>query len=112
WRRGRDSTLGAFYHHGGTSNGGSAFVFVLPSRQLVIAMATTSLAHLSDLDAMELAERILRYRERHGHRGVRGQATGRSLRGAASPGGRRVRAARWARHTLACECRRGAGGPR
>jgi len=62
WRRGRDSTLGAFYHHGGTSNGGSAFVFVLPSRQLVIAMATNALAQLSERDAIELAERILRYR--------------------------------------------------
>jgi len=59
WRIGRDSTLGAFYHHGGTSNGGSAFVFVLPSRQLVIAMATNSLAQLSERDAIELAKRIL-----------------------------------------------------
>ena len=62
WRIGRDSTLGAFYHHGGTSNSGSAFVLVLPSRQLVIAMATNALAQLSERDAIELAERILRYR--------------------------------------------------
>jgi CubicO group peptidase (beta-lactamase class C family) len=59
WRIGRDSTLGIFYHHGGTSNGGSAFVFVLPSRQLVIAMATNALAQLSERDAVELATRVL-----------------------------------------------------
>ena len=60
WRIGQDSTVGTFYHHGGTSNGGSAFLFVLPSRQLVIAMATNALAQLSERDAIELAKRILR----------------------------------------------------
>jgi serine beta-lactamase-like protein LACTB len=60
WRIGRDSALGAYYHHGGTSNGGSAFLFVLPSRQLVLAMATNALAQLNERDAIELARRILR----------------------------------------------------
>jgi CubicO group peptidase (beta-lactamase class C family) len=59
WRIGRDSTLGEYYHHGGTSNGGSAFLFVLPSHQLVIAMATNALAQLTERDAIELARRIL-----------------------------------------------------
>ncbi|HEY4306342.1 MAG TPA: serine hydrolase domain-containing protein [Gemmatimonadaceae bacterium] len=59
WRVGSDSTFGTYYHHGGTSNGGSAFVLVLPARQMVIAMATNALAQLSERDALTLARRII-----------------------------------------------------
>src|SRR5206468_7080142 len=40
WRIGSDPLAGPFYHHGGPSNGGSAFLLVFPRERLVLAMAS------------------------------------------------------------------------
>jgi CubicO group peptidase (beta-lactamase class C family) len=55
WRIGRDSLAGPFYHHGGSSNGGSAFLLVLPREHLVVAMASNAFGQWSDREALVVA---------------------------------------------------------
>ena len=55
WRIGRDSLAGPFYHHGGSSNGGRAFLLVFPREHLVVAMASNAFGEWSDREALALA---------------------------------------------------------
>ena len=55
WRIGLDSLAGPFYHHGGSSNGGSAFLLVFPRQRLVVAMASNAFGQWSDREALTLA---------------------------------------------------------
>jgi CubicO group peptidase (beta-lactamase class C family) len=55
WRIGSDSLAGPFYHHGGSSNGGSAFLLVFPRERLVVAMASNAFGQWSEREAMALA---------------------------------------------------------
>lgn len=59
WRVGKDSVAGPYYHHGGTSNGGSAFVLVFPRQQLVVAMASNALGQWSEREALLFARLFL-----------------------------------------------------
>ena len=59
WRIGSDSVAGPFYHHGGSSNGGSAFLLVFPRQRLVVAMASNAFGQWSDREAMTLARMFL-----------------------------------------------------
>jgi CubicO group peptidase (beta-lactamase class C family) len=63
WRIGSDSVAGPFYHHGGSSNGGSAFLLVFPRQRLVVAMASNAFGQWSDREAMALARLFLRRRD-------------------------------------------------
>ena len=60
WRVGTDSTGRSYYHHGGTSNGGSAFLLVYPQRQLVVAVAANAFGQLSEREARSVAAFFLR----------------------------------------------------
>jgi serine beta-lactamase-like protein LACTB, mitochondrial len=60
WRIGLDSLYGPFYHHGGSSNGGSAFLLVFPRQRLVVAMASNAFGQWSDREALTLARLFLR----------------------------------------------------
>jgi serine beta-lactamase-like protein LACTB, mitochondrial len=60
WRVGIDSTGRNYYHHGGTSNGGSAFLLVYPERQLVVAVAANAFGQLSEREARTVAAFFLR----------------------------------------------------
>jgi CubicO group peptidase (beta-lactamase class C family) len=55
WRIGSDSIDGPYVHHGGSSNGGSAFLLVLPRQQLVVAMASNAFGQWSTPEALALA---------------------------------------------------------
>lgn len=52
---GTDSTGRSYYHHGGTSNGGSAFLLVYPERQLVVTVAANAFGQLSEREARSVA---------------------------------------------------------
>jgi serine beta-lactamase-like protein LACTB len=60
WRIARDSLGRRYVHHGGSSNGGSAFVLVYPSEQVVVAMASNALGSWSEREAVALARVFLR----------------------------------------------------
>jgi CubicO group peptidase (beta-lactamase class C family) len=55
WRIGRDSGGRQYAHHGGSSNGGSAFLLVYPVEQIVVALASNALGQWSEREAIALA---------------------------------------------------------
>jgi serine beta-lactamase-like protein LACTB, mitochondrial len=59
WRIGLDSVAGPFYHHGGSSNGGSAFLLVYPRQRLVVAMASNAFGQWSDREALALGRMFM-----------------------------------------------------
>ena len=59
WRIGNDSLGRPFYHHGGSSNGGSAFLLVYPRERLVVAMASNAFGQWSDREALAVAHFFL-----------------------------------------------------
>jgi len=59
WRIGRDAKGRRIYHHGGTSNGGTAFLLVYPDEGLVVAMAANAFARWSTPEAQRVAELFL-----------------------------------------------------
>lgn len=48
-----------YIHHGGSSNGGSAFLLVYPREGLVVAMAANSFANWGEQQALRLASFFL-----------------------------------------------------
>jgi CubicO group peptidase (beta-lactamase class C family) len=59
WRVSRDSRGRRYLHHGGTSNGGAAFLLVYPEEKVVVAMASNAFARWGERDALAVAETIL-----------------------------------------------------
>jgi serine beta-lactamase-like protein LACTB len=59
WRIGHDSIGRQYVHHGGSSNGGSAFLLVYPRERLVVAMASNALGQWSEREAVALARYFL-----------------------------------------------------
>jgi CubicO group peptidase (beta-lactamase class C family) len=55
WRVSADSRGRRYLHHGGSSNGGAAFLVVYPQEQLVIAMASNAFANWGERDALAIA---------------------------------------------------------
>jgi CubicO group peptidase (beta-lactamase class C family) len=60
WRIGHDSAGRQYFHHGGSSNGGSAFLLVFPAEQVVVALASNALGQWSEREALALATVFLR----------------------------------------------------
>jgi CubicO group peptidase (beta-lactamase class C family) len=60
WRVGTDSAGRSYLHHGGTSNGGTAFLLVYPDDGLVVAMASNAFARWSTREALQVASIFLR----------------------------------------------------
>jgi CubicO group peptidase (beta-lactamase class C family) len=60
WRVAQDSTGRRYFHHGGTSNGGAAFLLVYPDQQLVIAMASNAFTSVGERDALRIASIFLK----------------------------------------------------
>jgi CubicO group peptidase (beta-lactamase class C family) len=59
WRIGADSAGRPIVHHGGSSNGGSAFLLVYPRERVVVAMAANSFSSWGEREARRLAEFFL-----------------------------------------------------
>jgi serine beta-lactamase-like protein LACTB, mitochondrial len=59
WRLSVDSVGRRYVHHGGSSNGGAAFLLVYPDQQLVIAMASNAFAQWGERDALAIASVFL-----------------------------------------------------
>ena len=59
WRVGSDSAGRHFYHHGGTSNGGAAFLLVYPREALIIAIASNAFGTWSTPEALRVASFFL-----------------------------------------------------
>ncbi len=55
WRIGIDDAGRRYFHHGGTSNGGSAFLLVFPDENLIVAMAANAYARWSTPQALRVA---------------------------------------------------------
>jgi CubicO group peptidase (beta-lactamase class C family) len=60
WRVSVDSAGRRYLHHGGTSNGGSAFLLVYPEEQLVVAVASNAFTGWGERDVVRLAGFFLR----------------------------------------------------
>jgi CubicO group peptidase (beta-lactamase class C family) len=56
WRLGVDAEGRRYMHHGGSSNGGSAFLLIVPEAGLVVAMAANALGSWSTAEALCLAD--------------------------------------------------------
>ena len=59
WRIGADSAGRRYLHHGGSSNGGAAFLLVYPDTRLVIAMASNAFTQWGERDALTIASVFL-----------------------------------------------------
>ncbi len=60
WRIGTSEAGRRFYHHGGTIEGGRAFILLLPAEGIAVAILTNlSGAQFAELDALKLAEIFL-----------------------------------------------------
>jgi serine beta-lactamase-like protein LACTB, mitochondrial len=59
WRIASDAKGRRYFHHGGASNGGCAFLLVYPDSELVIAMASNAFAPWGERDALALASIFL-----------------------------------------------------
>lgn len=59
WRIGVDSAGRTYYHHGGTSNGGTAFLLVYPAERLVVAMASNAFTGWGQRQALAVAAAFL-----------------------------------------------------
>ncbi len=59
WRVGMDSAGRRYLHHGGTSNGGAAFLLVYPAERLVVALATNAFAKAGEREALAIAAAFL-----------------------------------------------------
>ena len=59
WRVSADSAGHTYWHHGGTSNGGSAFLLVYPARGLVVAIASNAYTGWGEREAVALARLFL-----------------------------------------------------
>lgn len=59
WRVSTDARGRRYLHHGGTSNGGAAFLLVYPEEQLVVAMASNAFARWGERDALAVADIFL-----------------------------------------------------
>jgi serine beta-lactamase-like protein LACTB, mitochondrial len=55
WRISADSAGRRYLHHGGSSNGGAAFLLVYPDTRLVIAMASNAFTQWGERDARAIA---------------------------------------------------------
>jgi hypothetical protein len=55
WRVSEDSAGRRYFHHGGTSNGGAAFLLVYPDYQLVVALASNAYAQWGEREALNIA---------------------------------------------------------
>ncbi|MEX1113357.1 MAG: serine hydrolase domain-containing protein [Patescibacteria group bacterium] len=55
WRVSTDPRGRKYLHHGGSSNGGAAFLLVYPKEQLVVAMASNAFAQWGERDALAIA---------------------------------------------------------
>jgi serine beta-lactamase-like protein LACTB len=55
WRIGADSAGRPILHHGGSSNGGSAFLLVYPRERIVVAMAANAFSNWGEMEARRLA---------------------------------------------------------
>jgi CubicO group peptidase (beta-lactamase class C family) len=55
WRISTDSSGRRYLHHGGSSNGGAAFLLVYPEAQLVVAIASNAFAQWGERDALAIA---------------------------------------------------------
>lgn len=64
WRINADSSGRRYLHHGGTSNGGSAFLLVYPEQKLVVAMASNAFTGWGERDALAVANVFLRANQR------------------------------------------------
>lgn len=64
WRISADSSGRRYLHHGGTSNGGSAFLLIYPDQRLVVAMAANAFAGWGERDARAVASILLRAKPR------------------------------------------------
>jgi CubicO group peptidase (beta-lactamase class C family) len=60
WRKGTDSAGRRYLHHGGSSNGGSAFLLVYPDEGLVVSMAANAYARWGMAEALHVASIFLR----------------------------------------------------
>ena len=60
WRVSVDSSGRRYLHHGGTSNGGAAFLLVYPEQRLVVAMASNAFTPWGERDALAIASVFLR----------------------------------------------------
>lgn len=60
WRIGTDPDGRRYLHHGGSSNGGSAFLLVYPDQGLVVAMASNAFARWGVAEALHVASIYLR----------------------------------------------------
>lgn len=60
WRIGVDDVGRRYLHHGGSSNGGSAFLLIYPTEEVVIAIAANALGTWSTAEALRLATMFLR----------------------------------------------------
>jgi CubicO group peptidase (beta-lactamase class C family) len=63
WRVSVDATGRVYWHHGGSSIGGAAFLLVYPREQLVIAMASNAFARWGEPDALAIAAIFLNARD-------------------------------------------------
>lgn len=59
WRIGVDDAGRRYLHHGGSSNGGSAFLLLYPAEGLVVAIAANALGSWSTSEALRLAAMFL-----------------------------------------------------
>jgi CubicO group peptidase (beta-lactamase class C family) len=59
WRISTDSAGRSYVHHGGSSNGGSAFLLVYPKQQLVVAMASNAFTRWGEREALAIAQLFL-----------------------------------------------------
>lgn len=59
WRISADSAGRRYLHHGGSSNGGAAFLLVYPDTRLVIAMASNAFTQWGERDALTIASVFL-----------------------------------------------------
>jgi CubicO group peptidase (beta-lactamase class C family) len=55
WRVSVDSRGRQYLHHGGSSNGGAAFLLVYPKEELVVAIASNAFAQWGERDALAIA---------------------------------------------------------
>jgi CubicO group peptidase (beta-lactamase class C family) len=59
WRIGKDSLGNQYFHHGGESIGGRAFILVYPSSKVVVALlANLTFAQFGEKEALQLAEKF------------------------------------------------------
>ena len=60
WRIGVDASGRTYAHHGGSSNGGGAFLLVFPAQRLVVAMASNAFTSWGEKDALAVANEFLK----------------------------------------------------